>query len=124
MAANRAFIPSARPSRVHQVNAGPSAVSAPPVKPVQVEHPAPVLDFYSENHVQPGEPDVGVQPEPEPAPRSEVKAGPSIDSLFDDDEVEEQYTRFNYHLVLHQLQVPRNLMAPRTDVYPNNRVHI
>jgi hypothetical protein len=63
------------------------------VKPVQVEHPAPLLSFYSENHVQPGEPDLGVQPEPEPAPRSEVKAGPSIDSIFDDDEVEEYVTK-------------------------------
>ncbi|RXW22009.1 hypothetical protein EST38_g3845 [Candolleomyces aberdarensis] len=92
MAANRSSIRSGRPSRVNQVNAGAPVISLKdsPVKPVEVEHPVIDDGFIPEdNRMQPGEPELSVQPDPEPAGSSKVKAGPSIDSLFDDDEVED-----------------------------------
>ena len=96
MAANRSSIASARPSRVHQVNTGASAsvLKDDPVQPVEVEHPVIHDDFIpEENHVQPGEPDFGIQPDPEPAISNKLKGGPSIDSLFDDDAVEDYVSK-------------------------------
>ncbi|KAJ2930275.1 hypothetical protein H1R20_g6798, partial [Candolleomyces eurysporus] len=91
MAANRSSIPRGRPSRISLVNAGATiiALKDSPVKPVEVEHPVDDDFIPEDNRMQPGEPELSVKPDPEPAGSSKVKGGPSIDSLFDDDEVED-----------------------------------